>query len=109
VSEVVTLTLGLTLKYIVVLGSVALEMLEALRLRSVGRNDDKRASIGGVGGMLFLKSREAAEDTAAAMRCRGFEGRMPAPAGSGLRAKDAAWAVGLALLACAFFYLQSLV
>ena len=109
VSEVVTLTLGLTLKYIVVLGTVALEMLEALRLRSVGRNADKRASVGGVGGMLFLKSREAAEDVAAAMRCRGFDGRMAAPARGGLRAQDAAWALGLALLACAFGYLQSLV
>ena len=109
VSEVVTLTLGLTLKYIVVLGTVALEMLEALSLRSVGRNTDKRASVGGVGGMLFLKSREAAEDVAAAMRCRGFDGRMAAPARGGLRAQDAAWALGLALLACAFGYLQSLV
>ncbi len=109
VPDVVILTLGLTLKNIVVLGTVALEMLEALRLRSVGKNSDKRSSIGGIGGMLFLKSRSAAETTAQAMQCRGFEGDYHTQARHALHQIDALWASGLVLLVLLFVYLQSLV
>jgi cobalt/nickel transport system permease protein len=111
VPDVVILTPSLALKNIVALGNVALEMLEALRLRSVGRNRDKSASIGGIGGVLFLKSGKAAETTTQAMRCRGFEGdyRVRTHARQALRAADLAWAAGLALLVALFLYLQPLV
>jgi cobalt/nickel transport system permease protein len=49
-------------------------MLYALKLRSVGRNHDKTASLSGVAGTVFLKSKEAAEEMYAAMECRGFSG-----------------------------------
>ncbi len=66
--------LDITIKYIVMLGEFTLEMLYALKLRSVGRNTGKYTSLSGVAGTLFIKSREMAEDMHAAMECRGFTG-----------------------------------
>lgn len=66
--------LDITLKYIVMLGEFAVELLYALKLRSVGRNKQKYGSLSGVAGTLFIKSRDMAEDMYAAMECRGFTG-----------------------------------
>lgn len=74
VPDLFIFTFDLTLKYIVILGTVCLNMLEALRLRSVGRNRQKGRAISGVLGVTFLKSRQMAEDSYNAMVCRGFEG-----------------------------------
>ena len=64
----------ITIKYIVMLGEFTLEMLYALKLRSVGKNKNKYGSLGGVAGTLFIKSKEMSEDMYAAMECRGFTG-----------------------------------
>lgn len=64
----------ITIKYIVMLGEFALQMLYALKLRSVGHNKSKYGSIGGVGGTLFIKSRAMSEEMYNAMECRGFTG-----------------------------------
>ncbi len=62
------------IKYVVLLGEYALQMLYALKLRSVGHNKHKYASIGGVGGMLFVKSRAMSAEMFNAMTCRGYDG-----------------------------------
>lgn len=62
------------IKYIVLLGEYALQMLYALRLRSVGKNKEKYGSIAGVGGTLFVKSRAMSQTMYQAMECRGFDG-----------------------------------
>jgi len=74
VPDLFILVLDITLKYLVLLGELALNMLYALRLRSVGRNSNKRHSLSGIAGMLFLHSREMAGEMYAAMECRGFTG-----------------------------------
>jgi cobalt/nickel transport system permease protein len=66
------LVLDITLKYIMILGGMALEMLQALKLRSIGRNSGKTQSLAGIAGMLFLKSRHLAQEVFWAMECRGF-------------------------------------
>lgn len=66
--------LHITLKYIFVLGRVALSMMYALRLRSVGRGRHNGHSLGGVMGLLFLRSREQAQALYWGMVCRGFDG-----------------------------------
>ena len=109
VPALVVMTIDLAMRGIVVLGRTALEMLTALRLRSVGRNRDKATSIGGVGGSLLLKSSRASQDTYEAMNCRGFDGQYSRGATRGLKAIDAAWIAGFALLVAAFVYLQGLV
>lgn len=103
------LTLQLALKNIVALGTVATDVLQALSLRSVGRNNNKNGSIGAVGGIVLLKTKEASEDTYAAMTCRGFDGEYTARGACAWRTIDIAWALGLCALIGLFFYLQGFV
>jgi len=74
VPDMFILVLDITIKYIVMLGDFTLNMLYALKLRSVGKNRDKYASLSGIAGTMFIKSKEMAEDMYAAMECRGFTG-----------------------------------
>lgn len=106
VPDLAIMTIDLALKSIYDLGTVALEVLCALRLRSVGRNRTKGSALGGTAGFVFLKAHRAAQDTADAMRCRGFEGEYHVDASVRPRAIDLAWLVGLALLVALFLYLQ---
>ena len=68
------LIVDITLKYIVVVGEVAVNMLYSLRVRSVGRNNKKGRSIYNIIGFLFIKSKKFSEDVHASMLCRGFDG-----------------------------------
>ncbi|WP_243136740.1 energy-coupling factor transporter transmembrane component T family protein [Acetobacterium paludosum] len=74
VPDLFILVLDITIKYIVMLGDFALSMLYALKLRSVGKNKSKYTALSGIGGTLFIKSKEMAEDMYIAMECRGFTG-----------------------------------
>lgn len=65
-------TLDITLKYIVLLGNVIKDLLTSLQLRSVGKNNKKYQSIGGVMGVTFLRSTEMSQQMYEAMQCRGF-------------------------------------
>lgn len=66
--------LDITIKYIIILGEFSLNMLYALRLRSVGRSRSKYTSLSGIMGTMFIKSKEMAEEMQSAMECRGFTG-----------------------------------
>jgi cobalt/nickel transport system permease protein len=74
VPDIFILVLDITIKYIVMLGEFTLTMLYALKLRSIGKNRSKNASLSGVAGTMFIKSKEMAEDMYHAMECRGFTG-----------------------------------
>jgi len=71
---IVIFILDMALKYIVLLGDVASGALEALMLRSVGRNDDKSGASSGIMGVTFLKAHDYADEMYEAMECRGFTG-----------------------------------
>jgi len=96
------LVFDLALKYIVLLGEFALALLYALRLRSVGRNADKRGALAGVVGSLFLKSMEMAEEMYDGMTCRGFTGQYRAAGRFRPGLRDAALGGAMVLLAAAF-------
>ncbi|MBR4975447.1 MAG: hypothetical protein IKY61_00220 [Thermoguttaceae bacterium] len=100
----------LTLKYVALLSEIALQTLDAVRLRSVGRDRRKSATLGGVVGVAFLKAQDAVEEQFDAMTCRGFSGeyrRFPIAA---FRPLDALGGVALvALFAALFLYLESFV
>ena len=105
VPDLLILVLDVTLRYITLLGALSLDMLYALKLRSVGKNKDKTGSLSGIAGTIFLKSRVMAEDTYAAMECRCFagtyrEGRLPA-----LRLTDALVLAADVAFICAFAFL----
>lgn len=67
-------TLDITLKYIALLGGLIRDLLTSLELRSVGKNNKKYQSIGGVMGVTFIRSSEMSKEMYEAMQCRGFTG-----------------------------------
>ncbi|MBP5271592.1 MAG: energy-coupling factor transporter transmembrane protein EcfT [Clostridia bacterium] len=99
-------TLDITLKYIVLLGDVCVNMLNALRLRSVGKNREKGKSVSGILGVTFLKSREMSEEMYGAMTCRGFEGEYVRTRERQLSWKDAVTVLFLAGMVALFVYTQ---
>ena len=74
VPDIFIFVMDIAIKYIFVLGEFSLEMLYSLKLRSVGKNNNKRAFIIKLMGNLFLKSKEAGDEMYSAMECRGFVG-----------------------------------
>ena len=74
VPQEVIFILDTTLRYVVLLGEMAGDMLIALKLRSVGRNRQKQQALGSILGRLFLRSREMSQAMYEAMVCRGFTG-----------------------------------
>jgi len=99
--EVVIFILDTTLRYIVLLGRQAHEILIALKIRSVGRNPQKGKAVAGVLGVTFLRSREMSEETYRAMCCRCFTGEYPRTRREKFRPGDAL----LLLCACGYVLL----
>ena len=64
--------LDITLKYLVLLGSLIEGLLTACSLRSVGKNKKKYQSVGGVMGVTFVRSTQMSQEMYEAMQCRGF-------------------------------------
>lgn len=69
--------LDTALRYIWLLGNESKQLLDALSLRSVGKNSDKGKAMAGVLGMTFLRSREMSSEMYQAMLCRCFTGEYP--------------------------------
>lgn len=106
VPDIFIFTLDITLKYIVMLGDVCVNMLNALRMRSVGKNHSKGKALSGVLGVTFLKSREMADEMYGAMNCRGFEGEYTKSAKRELGWKDAVTTLFLGGMIAFFLYTQ---
>lgn len=66
--------MDITIKYIVLLGEYSINLLYALRLRSIGITLNKYNAITGIIGNLFIKSYKMSEEMFHAMECRGFIG-----------------------------------
>lgn len=64
----------LTMKYVVVLCEICLETIEAVLLRSPGRDRRRARTLGGVVGVIFLRAQRAAQEQFDAMTCRCFSG-----------------------------------
>lgn len=86
--DVFVFILDITIKYVLILGEFSLNMLYALRLRSVGSNKSKHASLSGIIGTMFLKSKEMAEEMQGAMECRGFNGEYKVSSKSSFKIND---------------------
>lgn len=74
IPDIFILVFEITLRYIYILGEAAIDMLYALRLRTVGSNNNKYKSMSGIMGSLFLKSKDMSVEMYSAMECRGFTG-----------------------------------
>lgn len=102
-------TFDLALKYVAILSEIALQTLEAARLRSVGRNRRKGATAGGVVGVAFLKAQDAVEEQFDAMTCRCFSGEYRRFPIAVFRPLDALGGAALVFFVAIFFYLESCV
>ena len=105
VPDIMIFTFDITLKYIVILGDICVDMLNALKLRSIGKNHDKGNSISGIIGFAFLKSRHMSEEMCAAMACRGFEGEYHRGTLKILKPVDLLFALYAAMIVALFIYL----
>lgn len=104
IPDVFILVFDITIKYIYILGEFSLEMFYALRLRSVGRNNEKYSSISKIMGNLFLKSKEMGDEMYSAMECRGFTGEYVSHSKFGFNFKDFIYCTINALLVIMYFY-----
>jgi len=74
VPDMFIFVLDITIKYIIILGEFSLNMVYALKLRSVGKNNNKSTALSGIVGTMFIKSKEMSEEMYGAMESRGFTG-----------------------------------
>ncbi len=100
------LVLDITIKYIYLLGDLAVNMLYALKLRSVGKNREKYNALSGVIGTMFLHSKVMAEDMYAAMECRGFTGDYKRISQFSLGFFDGFYILFYLALMLSFYYIQ---
>ena len=106
IPDIFIFTLDITLKYIAVLGEICMEILTALRLRSVGQNKKKAKAFSGILGISFLKSSEMADEMYAAMCCRGFVGEYKAGRKYTFRKQDIFYIFLMILVVGLFVYLE---
>ncbi len=107
VPDIIILVLDMAIKYIIILGEFSIHMLDALRLRSVGRNDKKYQSLSNLLGCLFLKSIEMSELTYSAMECRGFSGKYSLYYKTHVHYRDFIYAGVNSALIAAFFLISN--
>ncbi|MFH1223898.1 MAG: energy-coupling factor transporter transmembrane component T [Pseudomonadota bacterium] len=74
VPDVIIFIVGITVKHIVIVGDTAVNMLLALKKKTVGEFKTARESMFGLFGVLFIKSKNMSESMYDAMVCRGFNG-----------------------------------
>lgn len=103
IPDIFILILDMSLKYIIILGNFSLNMLYALKLRSVGRDRKKHTSLSSLIGVLFIKSRDMATETLYAMECRGFTGEYRSRLSWRLRFPDILYSIVNILLILLFF------
>lgn len=98
--------LDMALRDVELLGRAALELSDALALRSVGVARDASAGAAGVMGMTFLRAHELAARQGEAMWLRGFDGSYEPPRGRALTPATLCYAAVIVVLIAAFIYLE---
>ncbi|MDR1642320.1 MAG: energy-coupling factor transporter transmembrane protein EcfT [Clostridiales bacterium] len=98
------MVLDLSIRSLVMLGEFSLETLQALKMRRLGGRGGGYRSLAGVGGTVFLKSKEMSEEMHQAMVCRGFAGTYRPMGKLGFGLANAGWVLATAGLAALFFF-----
>lgn len=106
IPDVVIFTFDITIKYIFILSEICLEMLTALKIRSIGKNDNKKSSASGILGTVFIKAKQSGEETVKAMECRGFGGKYTVTRHEKLKAKDFLYMLFVACAVGIFVYFE---
>ena len=96
--------MDITIKYIVLLGEYSINLLYALKLRSIGITSNKYNSLTGIMGNLFIKSYKMSEEMFHAMECRCFVGEYTAKVNFTLNKIDYIYIIINILLIILFIY-----
>ena len=99
--------LDITLKYIFMLGEFSLNMLYALKVRSIGRNKNKYTALSGIAGTIFIRSIEMSQEMYSAMECRGFTGKYMRTRKVRISVANIVYIAVNGILIYTFFYLRS--
>lgn len=103
------LVIDLAIRDLALLGQIAIELGQALTLRSIGHNRDKSGSVAGVLATTFLKAHDLSGAQYEAMVCRGFDGLVTVPPQDVSHQKRLAsfcYAVVVILVVVAFIWLE---
>lgn len=106
IPDVVIFTFDITIKYIFILSEICLEMLTALKIRSIGKNDNKKSSASGILGTVFIKAKQSGEKTVKAMECRGFGGKYTVTRHEKLKVNDFLYMLFVACVVGIFAYFE---
>lgn len=104
--DIFIFTLNITVKYIMQLGTVCDQMLDALKIRAIGKSKDKKGEMSGIMGTVFIKAKNSALDTSKAMECRGFDGKYPKQKLKKPKAIDFIYCALFIGIVCVFIYLE---
>ena len=96
--------MDITIKYIVLLGEHSINLLYALKLRSVGITSNKYNSLTGIMGNMFIKSYKMSEEMYHAMECRCFVGEYTKKVDFTLKKYDYIYIIINILLISLFIY-----
>lgn len=102
-ADLFILILIITINYIYILGEISLNMLYALKLRSIGRNRNKNNSMSKIMGNLFLKAKVMGDEMYSAMECRGFTGDFVIYTEFKIRKIDIVYIIILSIILIMFF------
>lgn len=105
VPDAVIYVCDVTIQFIDILGRSMLQLLDALQLRSVGRDSRKLMSAGRLMGALFLRANTQARQMAESMQCRGFDGRYRIRHERLLTWRNGVYLLGVALMVALAVYL----
>lgn len=108
VPDMFVFVLDITIKYILILGEFSLNMVYALRLRSIGKSKNKSTALSGIVGTMFIKSKEMSEEMYSAMECRGFTGEYKAYKKLKLRLPDYICVICNLVFILTYFYFDRL-
>ena len=107
IPDIFILVLDVTIKYIIIFGEFSLNMLYALKLRSIGNNKNKSNPLSGIIGTMFIKSKEMAEEMYGAMECRGFTGEYKAHGKYKFRLNDIVYIIiNIGFIASYFYFVR---
>ena len=97
-----------TLRFLALAGQAAAELNEAMAVRSIGRNEKKYTTLGGILGTVWLRTNELAQQTSEAMQCRGWDGSYSAAQNSGTKLGNFRCVLMAAAMIAAFLLLEVL-
>lgn len=106
IPDIFILIFDITIRYIFLLGEMALDMLQALKKRSIGINRERFATMSRLMGNLFIKSAEAGSEMYFAMECRGYTGEYIAGASRHIGKEDIVYGSIWIIVVIAYFLLN---